>query len=858
VQDGRANARPTGGATEGLDTGARIGRYVIVERVGLGAMGVVYGAYDPELDRKIALKLLKPGQRPKDNAKARLLREAKAIARLAHPNVVAVHDVGVFEDQVFLAMEFLAGGTIRSWLAERSRSWREILDVFVAAGRGLAAAHAAGLVHRDFKPDNVLLDREGRPRVVDFGIAREADGGRDDEDDDERDGEATLVPRGDDERGAATVSDARLRESGASSRPLLTLTKTGAMIGTPAYMAPEQFLGERGDDKSDQFSFCVALYEALYGERPFAGDDLLAISLSVTQEQLKPLPRDRGVPAWIRRAIVRGLRASPAARWPSMTALIGALADDPAVKLRRRLVAGGAIALVAASLLVARQMVARRHVESEREIARQVAAGGHSAAVARAKAAQAAELRRHAFDAFDALDRDRGEALWRDTRVLLPAIDAGYDEAEQAFEAALVLDPSRRATRDALADLRYEHLGFAADFRMENRALILQERLAAVDGDGGKRRALVAPGSLRLSTSPPALHVALERYERDPATGRRDARPVAAASLAGVGPTALPPGSYRLSLDGPGLAHVAYPFEVAHGERVDVDLQLPAAAAVPDGFVYVAPGELWFGDADEQLRTQFLDTVPIHRRHADAFLIARHETTFGEWIAFLESLPAAERTRHVPQASALTRGSLRMKQVEGGWQLSFRPASERYEARSGEPIVYLGRKQQARQDWLKLPVAGIDAASAEAYLGWLRRTGRVPGARLCTEVEWERAARGADDRLFPHGDELLPADADFDVTYNRVASAYGPDVVGTHPASRSPFGVDDLAGNAFEFVTSSEQPNESVIRGGAYFFAAATCRSTNREVVPARFRDVTTGVRVCASIQGDGNGKTRR
>jgi eukaryotic-like serine/threonine-protein kinase len=247
LQDGRASARPSSVTAGDLGTGARIGRYVIIEKVGTGAMGVVYGAYDPELDRKIALKLLKPGQGLKDTAKARLLREAKAIARLAHPNVVAVHDVGVLDDQVFLAMEFIAGGTIKSWLGETPRTWRQVLDVFIAAGRGLVAAHAAGLVHRDFKPDNVLLDKERRPRVVDFGIARQA-AGSDDEDAQE--------PVDDDP--AAT-----LREASGNVAPLLTLTKTGTVVGTPAYMAPEQFLGERGDERSDQFSFCVALYEAL-------------------------------------------------------------------------------------------------------------------------------------------------------------------------------------------------------------------------------------------------------------------------------------------------------------------------------------------------------------------------------------------------------------------------------------------------------------------------------------------------------------------------------------------------------------------------------------------------------------------
>src|SRR4029079_8340202 len=312
-------------------------------------MGVVYGAYDPELDRKVALKLIKPGQGVKDTARARLLREAKAIARLQHPNVIAVHDVGVFEEQVFLAMEFVAGGTIKSWLAAQNRSWREILDVFVAAGRGLAAAHAAGLVHRDFKPDNVLLDKEHRPRVVDFGIARQAGSG-----DDELAGETGDIISQD---GTETLRDS------SGKHALATLTKTGTWVGTPAYMAPEQFLGERGDEKSDQFSFCVALYEALYGERPFAGDDMLSISVNVTTEQLRPLPKDRGIPTWVRRVIMRGLRATPSERWDGKPALIAALSTGPVGQIRNRLIAGGIAAVVATVLVGAWQVVSRRRAE---------------------------------------------------------------------------------------------------------------------------------------------------------------------------------------------------------------------------------------------------------------------------------------------------------------------------------------------------------------------------------------------------------------------------------------------------------------------------------------------------------------
>jgi len=188
-----------------------------------------------------------------------------------------------------------------------------------------------------------------------------------------------------------------------------------------------------------------------------------------------------------------------------------------------------------------------------------------------------------------------------------------------------------------------------------------------------------------------------------------------------------------------------------------------------------------------------------------------------------------------------------LREVDGVWQLAFQPTTKRYVAASGAPVVYDGRRKNARQDWLRFPVAGISPTEANAYLAWLRSTGRVPGARLCTEAEWERAARGADDRLFPHGDELAGDDANIDQTYGRVDAAYGPDEVGSHPASRSPYDVDDLAGNVFDLVTSSLKPDELVIRGGAYWFQPISERSSNREPVPASYRDITTGIRVCAT-----------
>jgi formylglycine-generating enzyme required for sulfatase activity len=266
--------------------------------------------------------------------------------------------------------------------------------------------------------------------------------------------------------------------------------------------------------------------------------------------------------------------------------------------------------------------------------------------------------------------------------------------------------------------------------------------------------------------------------------------------------------------------------------------------------VFIPPGEFWFGDIDEKLRTDFLDTVPIHRRSTGSYLIARHETTYRQWIAFLDELPAAQQSAHAPDVASAHKGSLKLGRSGGSWQLTFHPTSQRYTARAQEPFVYVGRTRRAEQPWLDFPVAAISPADVEQFLAWQRRTGKVPGARLCTEAEWERAARGADDRVYPHGDELARDDANFDLTYGRVDSAFGPDAVGSHPASRSPFGLDDLAGNIFEFTQSSLDKGGPVVRGGAYYFNAATCRITNRNSVFATFRDLTTGVRICASFEG--------
>jgi serine/threonine protein kinase len=351
-----------------LPRGASIGRYVVLGLVGRGGMGEVYAAYDHELDRKVAVKLLrvKPGNGVSlAEGRQRTLREAQAIARLSHSNVVIVYDVGTFEDQVFIAMEFVDGNTVSYWLQSQQRSWREIVKVFMAAGRGLQAAHDKELVHRDFKPDNVMVGRDGQVRVMDFGLARQVS--------DKSERESPAQPRTVAEAAAAAgeegmstlvinhdapILDRDTQEMQTSGLFDNQLTRTGAMMGTPAYMAPEQFLGTATDARTDQFSFCVALYEALYGERPFGGNSMFALTANVVQGNVREAPDGTKVPLWVRRILLRGLRPNAAERFASMKALLEALEKDPAVARRRRALTVAAVLLPIAVGLGVRQSLA--------------------------------------------------------------------------------------------------------------------------------------------------------------------------------------------------------------------------------------------------------------------------------------------------------------------------------------------------------------------------------------------------------------------------------------------------------------------------------------------------------------------
>lgn len=304
----------------------RIGRYVIEQVLGEGAMGTVFIGHDKQLGRRVAIKQIKGGD--DEGRRARILREAQALARLSHPNVVPIYEVGEHDGRIFFAMELVEGTTLQDWTNSQPRHWREVVECYMQAGRGLAAAHEVELVHRDFKPHNAVVGDDGRVRVLDFGVA-------------------ALGPVGPLDFGAATIADT------AASSPdgeMLPLTSTGSVVGTPAYMAPEQLRAASIDARADQFSFCVALYEALYGKRPFGNESVRA---RIAGEDVSPTPPPRGhsTPRRVWRVLERGLATDPAARFNTMSELV--LAVDPTRARRRVVLAASAVGVTGVVTTVA-------------------------------------------------------------------------------------------------------------------------------------------------------------------------------------------------------------------------------------------------------------------------------------------------------------------------------------------------------------------------------------------------------------------------------------------------------------------------------------------------------------------------
>jgi len=503
--------------------GREMGRYVVLGHIGAGGLGDVLSAYDPQLDRRIALKVLRnpDGELGLGDPTQRLLREAQAVAQLRHLNVVTVHDVGTHDGQVFMAMEFVQGTTLSRWFRESQRSWSEIRDVMLQAGEGLSAAHAAGLVHRDFKPANVIVTPQRRAVVLDFGLSK------------------ALEP------GSRESLDPALRRQ----HSLLDeeMTEAGLLLGTPQYMAWELFSNQPGTAASDQFAYCVTFYQALYGFRPFAGDSVADLARNIRDGTLAAQGRpDRSVPAWLHRSVLRGLATDPDDRWPAMQQLLEALVEDR--RRRRRRLTWAIAAIPVLSIGVASAVVALRPEPSPAAIdatkqavldAREAAAAGYyvypppqepgrPTAYTQVLGLEAMQgpIASRAEEAAEGLRAEMAQAL-------VGLGDRYYEQpggppfAADFYANALIFDPDHARAKERslvtpgqLAALQ----STAADASFSESELHAGEVLTVLaDGNPGRRAARAS----RLRASPRLPQSARERFERIVEAEAASVRPAA-------------------------------------------------------------------------------------------------------------------------------------------------------------------------------------------------------------------------------------------------------------------------------------------------------------------------------------------
>jgi serine/threonine protein kinase/formylglycine-generating enzyme required for sulfatase activity len=835
----------------------RLGNYELIKEVGRGGMGVVYLAVraDDSFRKRVAIKLMRPGM-DSEAILTRFRTERQILAILEHPHVARLLDGGTTEDGLpYLVMEYVDGKPLLQYCEVHRLSIEERLRLFLDICSAVQYAHGNLVVHRDLKPSNVFVTSDGKAKLLDFGIAK-------------------------------------VLNAGLFGDP--TATATALRVMTPEYASPEQIRGDHITVATDIYGLGLVLYELLTGCHPYrrAGqrpEELLraicdqepnkpSVAVSRLEESASVGDRStsssqstaqaRNILAKLRRdllgdldaIILRALRKEPQRRYASARELaedIGCYLDGHPVLARTgnfgyrasKFVKRNKGALAAFTLIVIASLVgyalATRALQSR--IAAQLAAGKallHNADVVRPRAEQ---LRQESLAQFDAGNSDRAEQTWDQVQALNQKIEQAQAQAAQAFEAAINMGGRGRDLRTSFAALLYERALAAERDHRDAQLEELLARLSTYDEDGLYLRRWRAPARLAIRTAPLGASVLATLYEKREGYRREgNQRQLGTSPISG---SDLAPGSYLLTLNLPDRPPVRMPILLSRGESVEFTVELPAQ--LPAGFIYIPAGRFLFGstESDGPRRALFNGTSPIHQVRTNAYLISKTEVTFGEWISFLQELPPEERSRRRPATVMATIfGALDLAQDgTGGWRLKLQPTSFAYLAKSGEPLRYQQRSRRAEQDWLRFPVTGISWEDAQAYVHWLDRSGRVPGARLCDEREWERAARGADDRIFPHGDVLTTDDANFDATYERQSLAFGPDEVGSHPKSISPFGLSDMAGNVWELTRSVRANEKIVIRGGSWYHPALASRSDNREPVEPSTRTVYIGFRVCAS-----------
>jgi formylglycine-generating enzyme required for sulfatase activity len=485
--------------------------------------------------------------------------------------------------------------------------------------------------------------------------------------------------------------------------------------------------------------------------------------------------------------------------------------------------------------------------------------------------------RLHEAPGIDVDERAEAEASWADA--LKHAFDAGieYQHASLGLEVALNLDSTRDDVRLLLAQVLDAQAHLAEETGSDDLDTLLG-RLKLYSAEASKR--WDEPIPIEVETRPPGAHIAVERYRRDADGHLMTETDMLSGNSQGLFQKDLPPGSYALVVQGDEThGPVRYPLLVRRGQAPErVIIERPAKSRVPEGFVFVPAGRFLFGygtnDTHEVLR-RWYNTVPLHERETGSFLIAGHETTYGEWLEFLRACfpdRCPGIAANLPAIKAEMSGGvdieMRLPAGENGRLFVDLHDGKQQVVQLGQPIIYAERTREQEQPWEQVPVIGVSPSDVQGFLRWLRiRTrNRIPGARLCREDEWERAARGADARLFPHGKALRPEDANFDETYGRTSGAFGPDAVGTHPRSMSPLGLHDMAGNVWEITesifdqaphndqrrnddsASADEPRPLILRSGSYYQDANSSSAVNRSPIDWNQRDAKVGFRVCADL----------
>jgi formylglycine-generating enzyme required for sulfatase activity len=446
------------------------------------------------------------------------------------------------------------------------------------------------------------------------------------------------------------------------------------------------------------------------------------------------------------------------------------------------------------------------------------------------------------------------ERRWAEAFELFERSGEAHARAGQSLERALERVRGHGEARRLLIEVTHERMLLAEDFyqqRASEELMRRMEQLVDSTDDGAEwRQRLSAPAELVLETEPAGANVQLGRYLTD-AQGVRRLQFIREPGPTPITRELLPAGSYLLRITRPHQAPVDLPLLLTRGARERLHLVLPDN--VPAGYSYIPPGCFLLGTAEPEKIRRFMRSAPLHRSCLnEGYLIGQTEVTFGDWVTYLETLPpdaAARRILEQPRFGAF--GAVTLRHQPGtGWVFSFhRSRSDVVTAGEGESFRYSARPYRDTADWRRFPLSGVSAEDLAGYFYWLDRSGRLPGARLCSEHEWERAARGADGREYPHGDRLLPGDANIDTTYERQPTRYGPDMVGSYPMSTSPFGLVDMAGNAYE-LTRPVTPDlgRIVLRGGGWYYDGILALVANRLAGEPTQRDSAIGVRVCASV----------